>query len=255
MNPAGLDRFSKRTIRYWYEDGLSETALGLIMLMIGLYQLVLGSGRIASGTLTVLRLAFAPAVIGFVWLTGRTLRKLKERFVYPRTGYVKYRREPVRNRLVRILVAAVPVSAFSAYAAVQRSAMSAVPAVVTIVFAAGLAYVTVKSGIMRFTAYGVFSILLALAFMAVGIDPDRSVGLIVSALGTVLTASGLVRFCLRFVRRRPSSPETETEADPGLDTDTDPETDFEPETGPEARNAPDTRKRGTGSGNRRGKAR
>lgn len=234
MNSRGLDRFSKRTYRYWYEDGLSESALGLIMLVLGLYQLILRSGRITPGTLSIMGFAFAPVVIGVVWLSGKALRTLKERFVYPRTGYVKYRREPARNKLFRILLAAVPVSAFTVYASLYRTGMNAVPAVVTIVLAGGLAYVTVKTGIMRFTAYGAFSIILALSLTAAGVDPERSVGLITTALGTVLIVSGLARFWLRFMRRRPSPHETGTEAggpNPGSTLNSKPDPDRVPEQG------------------------
>ena len=99
-----MDRITRSTRKYMYDDGLFEIASGLILLLVGLglfswiaftdISSVLGIALIAA----ILILAVSGGL-----LTKRAVEAVKERLTYPRTGYVAYRQEePRQSRLVVI---------------------------------------------------------------------------------------------------------------------------------------------------------
>ena len=89
--------------RYWFEDGLSEITLGMLFLIIGLVlqaETLIPPGSFLSGlnALTSFILVF-----GGIWLVRRVIRFLKDRLIYPRTGYVGYRKAyPVQRNYAGI---------------------------------------------------------------------------------------------------------------------------------------------------------
>jgi len=85
---AKLDEVIERPRRHWIEDGAVELMLGLLFFLTGViflfgHTLMRGSNFVDVYTLAV------PCVCGVVWVTCMWgLKRLKERVVVPRAGYV-----------------------------------------------------------------------------------------------------------------------------------------------------------------------
>ncbi len=78
----------RKTLSYWYVDGLTELATGLLFMGVGLfyYALVVLAPETAAGQLSTIGL---PVLILLgAMLSRRVVSSLKERLTYPRTGYV-----------------------------------------------------------------------------------------------------------------------------------------------------------------------
>jgi len=95
----------KRTKRYWYVDGFSEIGVGLLLIVIILFNHL--AGLVQQPVLQIiLFVAGLPALIilGSRGLS-RVVVKLKEKYTYPRTGYVAYQGKTGSRRWKRILLA------------------------------------------------------------------------------------------------------------------------------------------------------
>ncbi|HSK08069.1 MAG TPA: hypothetical protein VK911_00715 [Vicinamibacterales bacterium] len=97
LEPDDIDRqFRRATLRtrqHWYEDGLAELLIGAVFVVLALYfaaQAYLQAGSGWPGGVFNLLLA---ALVVALALAGRVLIvRAKERYVYPRTGFVRYAR-------------------------------------------------------------------------------------------------------------------------------------------------------------------
>lgn len=117
QSPPPLNDWLRRPWRYWYVDGLSEMAVGVIFLLVGmtdLLALLLPPGPIQSLALAVLQ---PLVVIGGVLGVRPVVRYLKEHITYPRTGRVRYRQPtPSWRRLLAALSALLGMSLAAAIA-------------------------------------------------------------------------------------------------------------------------------------------
>ncbi len=198
MMENDIDKVVQRTYRYWYEDGLWEIATGCMIVVCGLLLLVVDSVPPGSPLASVLAVGFTILVLTFGWLAvGRTVKALKTRVTYPRTGYVSYHR-PEGNRRRWLIVAAGGAAGgalFGALSIVYASALVVISIVEGLIIGASLLYLGYRLGLARFYVMAFLSALIGVVTALSGLD-----GLIVLAayfgvMGLVLTASGL--FTLR----------------------------------------------------------
>jgi hypothetical protein len=99
MQPVDLADLSRRPQQYWNVDGLPEVMMGVVWM-------VWGAGLLFGETLPHGRAQvyyfwfFLPLLVlsGFIanWVT----RRLKQRFTFPRTGYVEWKAPSMSARLV-----------------------------------------------------------------------------------------------------------------------------------------------------------
>ena len=89
-------RIAQRTFRYWYDDGLVELVGAALFALLALFffiQAVAPKGPVAGLSSLILPIL----VVAGMWSAKRIVRAAKERFTYPRTGFVSYR-QPSRER-------------------------------------------------------------------------------------------------------------------------------------------------------------
>jgi hypothetical protein len=89
MEQIDVDRAMRRPEAYWYEDGLGEIATGLCGLLLALAFLVDGLGRAPFKDFVPISM-MALALTGY-WLGRTGVRAAKARWVFPRTGEIRYR--------------------------------------------------------------------------------------------------------------------------------------------------------------------
>ncbi len=93
-----INQIQKQTFRYYYEDGLVELAVGLLFAVIGLNTWAISSTTPGT-TLSIAAWILLPILtIGGIFGVQRFVNNLKERLVYPRTGYIVYEAKPYRYR-------------------------------------------------------------------------------------------------------------------------------------------------------------
>jgi hypothetical protein len=100
----------RQTHRYWYDDGLSEIAGGVILVAIGLLFAFEAGLPPGSPLHSVSAFGLPLVVLVGGWLASRIVRAVKARVTYPRTGYVRYRTAG-RKRSVAVAVTAAVAAA------------------------------------------------------------------------------------------------------------------------------------------------
>jgi hypothetical protein len=194
-----IDRAMQRTWRYWYEDGLAEMAVGGVFLAIGLLFLLealLGSGALPS----LSALGVPVIVLGGGFLAQRALATLKERLVYPRTGFVAYRRRSGRR---------------GAAAGIGGGLVGALVAFLLIAAPASLAWIPLLQGLMvagvwlwlgyrldlpRFLGLGLASGLTGAAASLVGLGEVLGSGIYFTMHGLAMIATGLAGLAIYLKR-------------------------------------------------------
>ena len=83
-----VDRAIQRTRQYWYEDGLTEIAVGCLFLAVGLLFFVEASLPPSPGAAVLSALGLPVVVLGGFLIARRVVAWAKARLTYPRTRYV-----------------------------------------------------------------------------------------------------------------------------------------------------------------------
>ena len=158
-----------RAQRYWYRDGLSEMVVGFVSLLQGgwiLFNHLVNSKSswYVPGALICLLLIAAFPV-------ARIKAALRERFTYPRTGYVEDD-ESVRKRRIRVGMALGILVAVAGTLALRYAGARGwdpdrwiqwLPAVAGLTVGAVSVYVWVRQGLPRYLVVGLFSTILGIA--------------------------------------------------------------------------------------------
>ena len=103
MEQIDVNRAMRRSEAYWYEDGLGEIATGLFGLLLALAFLVDGLGRAPFENFVPISM-MALALTGY-WLGRTGVRAAKARWVFPRTGEVRYRSPGANGGAIAFAVA------------------------------------------------------------------------------------------------------------------------------------------------------
>lgn len=88
-----INNLIRQTYQYFYIDGLAEIATGGMFILVGAWLVVIALVEPGTPAAGIAALALPVLILGGTYLLNRTVRSLKERITYPRTGYVTYRRE------------------------------------------------------------------------------------------------------------------------------------------------------------------
>jgi hypothetical protein len=188
---TSIKNITRRTYQYWYNDGLTELAAGVLILLIGLINLALA--LLKSNTLNSTALILQPLVlVGGYFALNTIVKPLKEHYVYPRTGYVAYRK-PDGRRLILLRVSAVVLGMVIAVTAalllkVVREAW--LPALVGVALAMFMTYLGFKLGLIRFYLLASLAILLGLATAWLQYTDLYAKAFVYSGFGLALIVSG-----------------------------------------------------------------
>ena len=209
-----IEKIEKRTIQSFYEDGLAEIVLGLIILLLGGYFFAKEVLPENSSFRAVLDVLFV-LVIVFGFLANRILRFFKRRITYPRTGYVTFKKkEPSpKRRIATAVVAAIISASLASLYGLSPSFKALYPAVNGLLFGVAALLFANKVGLMRFFGLAASSAVIGVAVTAAGIGDLKGIFLYYVIFGTALILSGLAALIV-YLRR---SPRPSTEASEGPD--------------------------------------
>jgi hypothetical protein len=189
-----IDEYAKRTMRYWYVDGLSEIAGGVVVLLLALVFLI--GGLMEPGPTTDWFLALGqPAIVLIGAITARRwVGRMKERLTYPRTGYVAYRR-PQGRKGFRLIAATIGISValgvvFGVIANIIQPRW--IPGISGAVIALLLAYLAYDNGIRRFYIMALYTLFLGLLVVTLQLSGTFSTPLFFCGFGLGWIVSGAV---------------------------------------------------------------
>ena len=195
-----------RTRRHWYADGLAETLIGLVFCVLALY---FGGGEAARTALgpspsldLVLNLLFPALVIVVCLASRRLIRTAKERYVYPRTGFVRY---PNRGAWPKWLSGLLAGAVSGLTVALIRTAPGLeawIPAFEGFLIGGILFWQSRFAGVQRYSGLALVSALLGVLVSLGRFSPGNAGGLLFGSLGVVLLISGRLAF-QRFLRNAP----------------------------------------------------
>ncbi|MEX2161671.1 MAG: hypothetical protein WD751_07110 [Anaerolineales bacterium] len=194
----------KRIRGYWHQDGLGELAGGLIFLLLGVYFAVVEFLGESSQWGGLLQAGLVLVLLGLMVLGRRLIAALKARFVYPRTGYVEYRREAGTRQ--RALLAGFAGAVFAAAAVAVSAALDSTDWVVALTGLLGgfiLVFLSAKvSRAGRFILMAMLSVALGLALSFTGLSTGYALGAYYALMALVFAVSGTLVF-LRYMKENP----------------------------------------------------
>lgn len=199
-----IAKIEKRTVQSFYEDGLTEIALGLIFLLLGGYFLAQDLAPEGSALGQVLTVVFVLVIVSAGFVVNRLLRFLKRRITYPRTGYVAFKKkEPSPKRRAATAVVAMIISAsMAALYSLSPSLKLLFPAVNGLLFAVAVLLFANKVGLARFFVLAAASALIGVALTSAGIGDLKGIALFYLLFGAAAAVSGLAAL-VAYLRRNP----------------------------------------------------
>jgi hypothetical protein len=189
-----IENIIRNTRKYWYVDGLSEIATGLVIFATGLtYWLV---STLESTNIKALLLALTqPAVIIIgTLIVQKYLPKIKERITYPRTGYITFRKPPRNRRLKHALIFGMVAGLVAALVGMVSSRLPAnylplLSSVFLLIFSIYLAY---QTAVPRFYVIGFLMVLLGAVISFVPFGNALPYTLFFCGVGIIWIISGVI---------------------------------------------------------------
>lgn len=199
-----IEKIEKRTVQSFYEDGLTEIALGLIVLLLGGYFFAQISVRENSAWGAILSGPFFLLIIFAGILVNRILRFLKRRITYPRTGYVTFKKKErsPKRRIATMVVAMIISASLASLYSLSPSVRTLFPAVNGILFAFAILLFANKVGLIRFYVLAAASAIIGVAVTAAGIGDIAGISLYYALFGAAVIVSGVAALIV-YLRRSP----------------------------------------------------
>jgi hypothetical protein len=196
-----ITRVERRARRYWLEDGLAEVFSGTVFVLVGLYLALLTLGPSKGPGAAALVAGFPVLVIGPSLILRKLILAAKDRYVHPRTGYVRLPARTTHAWSTGILAASI--------AALIALLVNRVPFIVTwipallgLVLAVAFLVAGRRTNLTRFPAEGIVVVAAGLALSLQHVDENLAAGLLFAWVGLVMAAVGAVVF-RRYLRRSP----------------------------------------------------
>jgi len=208
-----IQKIEKLTIRSFYDDGLTEIAMGLIFLVLGGYFFATTVVPEGSALGAVLTGVFVLVIVSAAFLVNRFLRFFKRRITYPRTGYVTFKKkEPSpKRRVATAVVAAIIGAGMALLYGLSPSVKLLLPAVNGLLFSVAVLLFANKVGLLRFYLLAAAAAVIGLGLTAAGIGDAKGISLFYLLFGAAAAVSGaaaLIVYLRRFPRPADDAPDS-----------------------------------------------
>ena len=183
------NRIAQRTFRYWYDDGLVELVGAALFALLALYfyiQSLALQGPVAGFSALIMPIL----VVAGMWSAKRIVRAAKERFTYPRTGFVSYRQPSRARRGWAAALAAVLGALVAAWVLRSGVPFNLLLLVQGCIFAVGFAVSGWRFGLRRFLWLAVLAGLAGTLVSRTGWGIERADAAFFGALALGLLVSG-----------------------------------------------------------------
>jgi hypothetical protein len=207
-----IEKIEKRVVQSFYDDGLVEIAIGLILVLLSAYfysQTIVPKASSLNAILTGL---FMIVLVSSNFLGSRFVRFFKRRITYPRTGYVAFKkkeRSPKRRAAAAIAAGLIGASVAALYG-LSSSIRTFMPALYGLLFGVAVFFVAHRLGVLRFYLLAVASSIIGVAIAAAGVEETKGVFFYYFFFGVSVLISGLaalIVYLRRFPRPAAGGPE------------------------------------------------
>lgn len=182
-----LNKTIRRSQQYWFDDGLAELLIGILFAAIGLlfwWQTNSSSLAIIVGSITLpLIIILGSLLLGF------TLRWLKQRLVYPRTGYVTYQKPSKKQRNTSWVLGGV-VGILMAVVVTVLDLSQLTAAFIGAGVGVGLFMIGLRIALLRFHLLAIWSVAVGVIISFLGIEATLAATLELALIGLSLIMSG-----------------------------------------------------------------
>ncbi len=198
----------RKTLSYWYVDGLIELATGIMLSAVGLFYvtLVMLIPDAIAGQLSAIGL---PILILVGGLASRiVVSSLKERLTYPRTGYLACIK-PKTEQKVMAFVLAVAGSLIFVFISIQLKLDWLKYATPAFMAAIMVAFVGFTYGLRRFYGLAVYILLLGIPMVMLRQNDQANLAVFLVGCGSGFIVSGALTLRGYLQTTRPQLGETE----------------------------------------------
>ena len=191
-----IDIVRRQTQQYFYKDGLIEIGVGIIFAVLGTVFLVLP--LLPSGIRWPVVISVPLLIIAGTFATRGLISKLKERIVYPRTGFVKYDEKPSHGRWFVVSGALV----IAAAAFFLPEDLTSIALVEGLLLALILSFLGYRVGLVRLYLVATVAIIsgIAITLSEVGDTPGSAWVFVIA--GVALLLSGFIAL-VKYLRANP----------------------------------------------------
>ncbi len=194
-----IDRAMQRAQTYWQIDGLTEIAFAWICLILGVYFFISASVPKDTMISTLVDSSFILVFLGGGWLGLKLVNLIKQRAIYPRTGYVSYRKKKGANRWVAGGLAMFMGILVGGLMAAAPGSFAWMPAITGFLLSIPLLILGYKSGAWRFYLLCALSLLAGLSLSLAGIGNILGLSYYYLSECVALMISGVITF-FRYLR-------------------------------------------------------
>ncbi len=185
-----FDNKKRRTLQYWFIDGISEVTIGVLFGLLGLYFFVETNIPHATPLAAFLDVSLVFVILGSGFLARRIIQAFKARITYPRTGYVAYKRPRGIRRWIPALVGLAIGSLGAAFFANAPASLDWMPAITGFLFSVIWLVIAHRVGLTRLYLMVVFSPPLGMILSLAGLGEYPGMAVFYALSGLVLFISG-----------------------------------------------------------------
>jgi hypothetical protein len=190
----------QKTLRYWFEDGLSEIVIGTLFFIVGAITLLQGLLMPGSNLYRFLGLLIFLVITAGTLSSRWLIRMLKERLTYPRTGYVAYKPPTTIQRTVS-LISGIVITIIILLLVILSSQMSIrwIPLILGFMMAGFLFVTGLRTALLKYQFMAIGFVVIGLLLSFLNIKEWLSIGIMLCSLGLMFLLSGLIAL-IHYVR-------------------------------------------------------
>lgn len=202
-----INQTIRKTWSYWYIDGLTEIAGGVIILLIAALYSVLALPVMRPIAALAIGVGQPAIILAGALAANRIVGHYKARLTYPRTGYVAYpKRSPKRRWLAAILSAVISIGVIIALGWVlPHTGMGIIPIMTGFFIFLFLAFMGWRFGVTRFYIVGALTLAAGLVSAWLNLPETLSTVPLLTVFGLGWLISGLITLRSYLSSTRPAA--------------------------------------------------
>jgi uncharacterized membrane protein HdeD (DUF308 family) len=203
-----IENIIRNTRKYWYVDGLSEIAGGMIIFTTGLTYWLVSTLEYTNIKAILLMIAQPAVIIIGSIIAQKYLPKIKERLTYPRTGYLTFRRPPKNRRVKRALIVGLVAGLVGALVTMLSNQLpdNYLPLLSSVFLFIFSIYIAYQTAVSRFYVIGILMVILGAAISFLPFENVLPYTLFFSGVGIIWIISGIITL-IGYLKK--TSPQTE----------------------------------------------
>jgi hypothetical protein len=194
-----IDLVMQRAQRYWHIDGLTEIAFAWLFLVLGIYFYLSATLPQQTWLSTLIDSSLILFILAGAFLVNKLIKYVKERVIYPRTGFVSYRGKSGANRWIAFGLALLMGAIVGALIDLAPASLGWMTALTGFFLAIPFLILGFRSGSWRFYLLCLVSLIVGLGLSAAGYGNTLGLSYYYLLLSVALFISGGLTF-LNYLR-------------------------------------------------------